>query len=121
MLSYVGTCHPPSPLYVSRAAALAAGIPADVPISTVNRLCSSGLQAIRSIAHAIESGEISLGVAVGVESMSMKCVYRRAFSSKYGTQLHESPRPTPEVVEAVSKNVQAHDCTQVNPKSPLYT
>ena len=53
--------------------------------------------------------------------MSMKCVYLRAFSSKYGTQLHESPRPTPEVVEAVSKNVQAHDCTQVNPKSPLYT
>ncbi|KAH8102631.1 putative 3-ketoacyl-CoA thiolase B [Cristinia sonorae] len=90
----VGTCHPPSPLYVSRAAALAAGIPETVPISTVNRLCSSGLQAVRSIAQAIESGEISLGVAVGVESMSL------------------NPRPTPEVVEAVDKHPQAHDCTQ---------
>lgn len=67
-----GTCHPPSPLYISRAAALAAGIPAEVPISTVNRLCASGLQAIRSIAHAVQTGSISLGLAVGVESMSMK-------------------------------------------------
>ncbi|KAK7694615.1 hypothetical protein QCA50_001802 [Cerrena zonata] len=90
----VGTCHPPSPLYVSRAAALAAGIPAEVPISTVNRLCSSGLQSIRSIAHAIQAGEITLGVAVGVESMTLNA------------------RPTPEVVEAVGSNPKAHDCTQ---------
>jgi acetyl-CoA acetyltransferase len=69
-----GTCHPPSPLYVSRAAALAAGIPDSVPVSTVNRLCSSGLMAIRNIAHSIRAGEISLGVAVGVESMSVKSV-----------------------------------------------
>lgn len=69
-----GTCHPPSPLYVSRAAALAAGIPYSVPISTVNRLCSSGLMAIRNIAHSIRAGEGSLGVAVGVESMSLKSV-----------------------------------------------
>ncbi|EMD41834.1 hypothetical protein CERSUDRAFT_110399 [Gelatoporia subvermispora B] len=90
----VGTCHPPSPLYVSRAAALAAGIPAEVPISTVNRLCGSGLQSIRSIATAIESREISLGIAVGVESMSM------------------NPRPTPQVVEAVGANAQAYDCVR---------
>ncbi|KAG6813260.1 hypothetical protein H0H92_012674 [Tricholoma furcatifolium] len=90
----VGTCHPPSPLYVSRAAALAAGIPHDVPISTVNRLCSSGLMAIRNIAHSIQSGETSLGLALGVESMSL------------------NPRPTPEVSEAVGKNAGAHDCIQ---------
>jgi len=82
------------PLYVSRAAALAAGIPDSVPISTVNRLCSSGLMAIRNIAHSIRAGEISLGVAVGVESMSL------------------NPRPTPSVVDAVSANLQAHDCIQ---------
>lgn len=70
----IGTCHPPSPLYISRAAALAAGIPAEVPISTVNRLCASGLQAIRSIAHAIQTDSISLGLAVGVESMTLKYV-----------------------------------------------
>ncbi|KZV77729.1 3-ketoacyl-CoA thiolase [Peniophora sp. CONT] len=90
----VGTCHPPSPLYISRAAALAAGIPASVPIATVNRLCSSGLMSIRAIAQSIQAGEISLGVAVGAESMSL------------------NPRPTPEVVEQVSANAQAHDCIQ---------
>ncbi|KAJ8084041.1 hypothetical protein PM082_002808 [Marasmius tenuissimus] len=90
----VGTCHPPSPLYVSRAAALAAGIPHTVPISTVNRLCSSGLMAIRNIAHAIQSGETSLGLAIGVESMSL------------------NPRPTPEVSQVVSQDVEAHDCVQ---------
>lgn len=66
------TCHPPSPLYISRAAAIAAGIPATVPISTVNRLCSSGLMAIRGIAHAIQAGETVLGIAAGAESMSLK-------------------------------------------------
>ncbi|KII93505.1 hypothetical protein PLICRDRAFT_131359 [Plicaturopsis crispa FD-325 SS-3] len=90
----VGTCHPPSPLYVSRAAALSAGIPHDVPISTVNRLCSSGLMAIRNIAHAIQSGETSLGLALGVESMTL------------------NPRPTPVVSEIVDQNPQAHDCIQ---------
>ncbi|KAK7058941.1 hypothetical protein VNI00_001565 [Paramarasmius palmivorus] len=90
----VGTCHPPSPLYVSRAAALAAGIPHTVPISTVNRLCSSGLMAVRNIAHAIQSGEISLGLAIGVESMSL------------------NPRPTPEITQIVDQNSEAHDCVQ---------
>ncbi|KAF8078585.1 3-ketoacyl-CoA thiolase [Lyophyllum atratum] len=90
----VGTCHPPSPLYVSRAAALAAGIPHDVPISTVNRLCSSGLMAIRTIAHAIQAGETSLGLAVGVDSMSL------------------NPRPTPAVCDAVDSAPAAHDCIQ---------
>ncbi|OAX42359.1 3-ketoacyl-CoA thiolase [Rhizopogon vinicolor AM-OR11-026] len=90
----VGTCHPPSPMYSSRAAALASGIPQDVPISTVNRLCSSGLMAIRNIAHAIQSGEISLGMAVGVENMTL------------------NPRPTPSIAESVDKYPQAHDCIQ---------
>ncbi|KAJ7254071.1 3-ketoacyl-CoA thiolase [Mycena haematopus] len=90
----VGTCHPPSPLYTSRAAALAAGIPNHVPISTVNRLCSSGLMAIRSIAHAIQAGETSIGLALGADSMTMH------------------PRPTPQVCEAVDQNTEAHDCIQ---------
>ena len=67
-----GTCHPPSPLYVSRAAAITAGIPPDVPISTVNRLCSSGLMSVRNIVHSIQSGEASLGIGVGVENMTLK-------------------------------------------------
>ncbi|KAJ8596916.1 3-ketoacyl-CoA thiolase [Rhizopogon salebrosus TDB-379] len=90
----VGTCHPPSPMYSSRAAALASGVPQDVPISTVNRLCSSGLMAIRNIAHAIQSGEISMGMAVGVENMTL------------------NPRPTPTIAESVDKYPKAHDCIQ---------
>ena len=68
----LGTCHPPSPLYLSRAAAIAAGVPAEVPISTVNRLCSSGLQSIVHVSNAIRGGQIEVGMAVGVESMSLK-------------------------------------------------
>ncbi|KAJ3787960.1 Thiolase, N-terminal domain-containing protein [Lentinula aff. detonsa] len=90
----VGTCHPPSPLYLSRAAALAAGFPHTVPISTVNRLCSSGLMSIRNIAQGIKSGEITLGIAAGTDSMSL------------------NPRPTPETSAIVDENAEAHDCVQ---------
>ena len=55
---------------VARLALLLAGIPITVPGQTVNRLCGSGLQAIASAAHAIRSGEGSVFLAGGVESMS---------------------------------------------------
>ena len=44
----------------------------EVPISTVNRLCSSGLQSIVNIANSVKNQQIELGMAVGVESMSLK-------------------------------------------------
>jgi acetyl-CoA acyltransferase 1 len=43
-------------------AALAAGIPETVPISTLNRQCSSGLQAVNTIAAEISSGQIDIGI-----------------------------------------------------------
>ncbi|MDR4127150.1 3-oxoadipyl-CoA thiolase [Yanghanlia caeni] len=55
---------------VARMALLLAGIPANVPGSTVNRLCASGLDAIGIAARAIHSGEMDLVIAGGVESMS---------------------------------------------------
>jgi acetyl-CoA acetyltransferase family protein len=55
---------------IARWAALAAGFPDHVPAYTVNRFCASSLTATIGIAHAIQAGEISLGVASGVESMS---------------------------------------------------
>ena len=55
---------------MARAALLMAGIPETVPLSTVNRQCSSGLQAVAHIAHAIRAGTIDCGMAAGVESMS---------------------------------------------------
>jgi 3-oxoadipyl-CoA thiolase len=55
---------------VARMAALLAGIPRVVPAATVNRLCGSGMEAVSVAARAIATGEISLAIAGGVESMS---------------------------------------------------
>src|SRR5689334_23941490 len=55
---------------IARWAALAAGFPDSVPAITVNRFCASSLSAAISVAHAIRSDELSVGLAGGVESMS---------------------------------------------------
>jgi acetyl-CoA C-acetyltransferase len=55
---------------VARMAALLAGLPVEVPGATLNRLCGSGLDAVGTAARAIKSGEASLVIAGGVESMS---------------------------------------------------
>lgn len=47
-----------------------AGYPETTCVQGINRLCSSGLQAVATVANAISSGEISVGIAGGVESMS---------------------------------------------------
>lgn len=55
---------------VARMSALLAGLPLEVPGVTVNRLCGSGLDAVGIAARAIRSGEASLMIAGGVESMT---------------------------------------------------
>ena len=55
---------------VAHMASLLAGIPVDVPGSTINRLCGSSLDAIGIAARAIKSGEANLIIAGGVESMT---------------------------------------------------
>ena len=55
---------------VAHMASLLAGLPYQVPGSTVNRLCGSGLDALGTAARAISSGEATLMIAGGVESMS---------------------------------------------------
>lgn len=55
---------------VGRMAALLAGMPIDVPATTVNRLCGSGMDAIGMAARAIKAGDCDLVIAGGVESMS---------------------------------------------------
>ena len=55
---------------VAHMASLLAGLPIDVPGATINRLCGSGLDAIGTAARAIKSGEATLMIAGGVESMS---------------------------------------------------
>ncbi|WP_062034304.1 acetyl-CoA C-acyltransferase, partial [Acinetobacter sp. BMW17] len=55
---------------VGRMSALLAGLPVEVPATTVNRLCGSSLDAIAMAARAIKAGEANLIIAGGVESMS---------------------------------------------------
>jgi acetyl-CoA acyltransferase len=55
---------------VARMAGLLAGLPVEVPGTTVNRLCGSSLDCVGMAARAIKSGETELMIAGGVESMS---------------------------------------------------
>ena len=55
---------------VGRMSALLAGLPCQVPATTINRLCGSSLDAIAIAARAIKAGEANLVIAGGVESMS---------------------------------------------------
>ncbi|WWD19968.1 hypothetical protein CI109_104441 [Kwoniella shandongensis] len=92
----IGTCHPPSPCYEARAAALAAGFPESTPVQTVNRLCGSGLMAIRHISDSIRAGDIDVGIAVGYESMS------------------SHPRPTPLFAdEQIKQTPSSLDCAKM--------
>ncbi|HXA56832.1 MAG TPA: acetyl-CoA C-acyltransferase, partial [Candidatus Acidoferrum sp.] len=55
---------------VARMALLLAGLPKEIPGTTLNRLCGSSMDAVATAARAVKSGEASLLIAGGVESMS---------------------------------------------------
>ena len=71
---------------VARMALLLAGLPKEIPGSTVNRLCGSGMDAVGTAARAIKAGETSLLIAGGVESMS-----RAPFVSPRPTRHFQEP------------------------------
>jgi acetyl-CoA acyltransferase 1 len=58
-----------------RAAALVAGFPETTAVRTLNRQCSSGLQACIDVANQIKAGMIEVGIGAGVESMSTQYGY----------------------------------------------
>ena len=58
-----------------RAASLVAGFPETTAARTLNRQCSSGLQACVDIANQIKAGMIDVGIGAGVESMSTQYGY----------------------------------------------
>ena len=60
----------PRDMYLSRVAAMQAGVPETVPAMNVNRLCGSGAQAIVSAAQALMLGDAEVGLAGGAECMS---------------------------------------------------
>ncbi|KAL9436244.1 hypothetical protein AB3S75_022322 [Citrus x aurantiifolia] len=57
-----------------RMAAFYAGFPETVPLRTVNRQCSSGLQAVADVATAIKAGLYDIGIAAGLESMTVNSI-----------------------------------------------
>ena len=78
---------------IARMALLLAGLPVSVPGNTINRLCASGLDAVGAAARAIKTGEISLAVAGGAESMS------------------RAPFVMGKATEAFSRNAEIYDTT----------
>jgi acetyl-CoA C-acetyltransferase len=60
----------PRDMYLSRIAAIQAGVPETVPAMNVNRLCGSGAQAIVSVMQSLIQGDADFGLAGGAESMS---------------------------------------------------
>lgn len=78
---------------VARMALLLAGLPQEIPGSTVNRLCGSGMDAVTIAARAIKSGEAELMIAGGVESMS------------------RAPFVMPKAETAFSRNAEIYDTT----------
>ena len=76
--------------YATRLAALHAGIPEEKPSITINRQCSSGLEAINIAVQLILTGEIDIAVAGGTESMSQS-PYLLDYKSRFdGLRLGES-------------------------------
>ncbi len=78
---------------VARMSLLLAGLPLDIPGTTMNRLCGSGMDAVAAAARAIRSGETELMIAGGVESMS------------------RAPFVLPKADAAFSRHAEVHDTT----------
>ncbi|KAI0553922.1 thiolase [Xylaria curta] len=72
-----------------RAAALVAGFPESTAVRTLNRQCSSGLQACVDIANQIRTGMIEVGIGAGVESMSLQ--YGPAAVTEFSDLLESHP------------------------------
>ena len=56
---------------MARMISLRAGLSDTIPAETINRYCSSGVQAIAHVAYMIKAGDIDVGIGGGVESMTM--------------------------------------------------
>ena len=76
-------------MYLSRVAAVEAGIPVGTPCLTVNRLCGSGLQALVSAAQHILLGDCDIAVAGGAESMSRAAYFLP--SGRWGQRMGDAP------------------------------
>jgi acetyl-CoA C-acetyltransferase len=75
-------------MYISRVAAVDAGLPVTTPCLTVNRLCGSGLQAIVSAAQHIQLGDTDCVIGGGAESMSRAAYFMPA--ARWGQRMGDA-------------------------------
>ena len=75
----------------SRMAQFLADIPDTTPLYAVDRLCSSGLQAVMNVAQQIHSNQIEIGIGGGVESMSMFAMTNMVDPAAVSEQVFEHP------------------------------
>jgi acetyl-CoA C-acetyltransferase len=78
----------PGDMYMGRVVGMKAGIPKEVPAYTVNRLCGTGVQAIVSACQSIQTGEASVALAGGAESMSRGPYWMPA--ARWGARMGET-------------------------------
>ncbi len=69
-----------------------AGLPEEVSLMTVNRLCSSGLQAVMNVAYSIASRQIDIGIGGGVESMSIFDMNNLVDGEKVAEEVFNTPK-----------------------------
>lgn len=99
-----------------RAASLVAGFPDSVAVRTLNRQCSSGLQACVDVANQIKAGMIEIGIGAGVESMSTQYGYVKKNNSIYSrvvkltATLPHSPAAVTEFSELLESHPEAANC-----------
>jgi len=92
---------------LGRLVARAAGLPETVPGAAVDRMCSSGLMAISMVAKSIMCGELDIGIAGGVESVSLtQNKYKNGYRARSSAVLEVDPAayiPMIETAEIVSR------------------
>lgn len=88
-ISVGNVLEPGAGAVMARIAQFLSGIPETVPLSAVNRQCSSGLQAVANIAGGIRNGSYDIGMACGVESMSLS---KRGNPGNISSRLLESDK-----------------------------
>ena len=85
----VGCAFPEGPqgMLIGRSVSILSGLPAEVPGKVVNRFCGSSMDAAHQVSQAIESNDISLGLACGVEDMFS--VPMGGFNPSFHPELYE--------------------------------
>ena len=83
----------PADMYMARVVGINSGIPKETPAYTVNRLCGTGVQAIVSAAQAIQTGDATVALAGGAESMSRGPYWMPG--ARWGAKMGDAPLVDP--------------------------